>query len=666
MARVDIKRMFTDSDRLPNRRRAACSRDYGEVVLGYQRTALNPAALANVDLPWPMVCVLKLLLVQPNWGNVPAKLSNLKIDSRRDSFRISYQSDHESGPIHFRWQALITGSPDGRIEFSFDGVAVTSFKRNRIGFCVHHPLAGVAGQPCELETAKGGWTKGTVPSSIAPHQPFLDLKAIRHQAAPGCQFEVRFEGETFEMEDHRNWTDGNFKTYGTPLSLPFPVDVPAGTSVKQKIILSLIGKPPRVAPHSASKPVIQVQATGQSTPLPQIGIAASATTNLSTKQLDRLRALGLSHLRVEESTWDSPEVTALGLPLEVMLLLGSRREDQLRRAAAMARDRKWNVKRWVICEEKEIVTTTEAGRLARSILTGAPVIGATRANFTEINRGRPAIGSFDGVAFPINPQVHAFDNASLAENCAAQRDVILSAKSFLGATPVYVSPVTFRQQFNAVATGPEPPPAPGTLPGRVDSRQMSLFGAAWTLASLKYLAEAGAAGVTYYESAGWKGVMETESGSPSPKLFQSIPGSVFPIWHLLADVGEMRNGQVQPSVSSHPLEVESLILRSQGKQRILLANLSSESRTVELPATLVSSQAKVRILHAENAEAAMTNPESFRTPRVAPPVPGSKSAAAPTPTTRRELLAGVAAILRPANGAFQLTLDACAIACIDL
>ncbi|MFN0106674.1 MAG: hypothetical protein ACKV2U_31840 [Bryobacteraceae bacterium] len=597
-----------------------------------------------------------------NWGTVPATLSNLKIDSRRDRFRVSYQSDHVSGPIHFRWQALITGTPDGRIEFSFDGVAVTSFKRNRIGFCVHHPLAGFAGKPCEVETAKGGWTKGVAPAAIAPHQPFLDLKAIRHEAAPGCQFEVRFEGDLFEMEDHRNWTDGNFKTYGTPLSLPFPVDVPAGTPVKQKIVLSLIGKPPGVSPRSSTKPVITVQPSGQAVPLPEIGVAASAPgAALSTRQLDRLRALGLSHLRVEENSWDSPEVSALGLPLEVMLLLGANGEEQLRRASALARERRWNVKRWIVCEEKEIVASAAVGRMAKSILAGAPVVGATRANFTEINRGRPAIGTFDAVAFPINPQVHAFDNASLAENCAAQRDVILSAKAFLGATPIFVSPVTFRQQFNAVATGPEPLPAPGTLPGKVDARQMSLFGAAWTLASLKYLAESGAAGVTYFESAGWKGVMETEKGSPTPDLFRSLPGSVFPIWHLLADVGEMRAGRVLPSTSSHPLEVESLILRSGNKQRILLANLSDESQTVELPGSLVNASASVRILHAGNAERAMTDPASFRAPSPTVPTPGG----ATPPITRRAILTGAAALLRPRNGAVQLTLDACAIACID-
>lgn len=600
-----------------------------------------------------------------NWGTVPATLSNLKIEAKRDRFRISYQSDHVSDLIHFRWTALITGSPDGRIEFGFDGVAVNSFKRNRIGFCVHHPVTGFAGRPCEVETSKSGWVRGVVPAAVAPHQPFLDIKAIRHEVEPGCRFEVRFEGETFEMEDHRNWTDGNFKTYGTPLSLPFPVDVPAGTSITQKIILSLIGKPQRVALRSSSKPVIQVRPTGQPVAMPQIGTAASTPdARLSAKQLERLRALGLSHLRVDADSWDSPEVSALGLPLEVMLLLGANGEEQLRTAAGLARERKWNVKRWIVCEEKQLVTTAEVGRMAKSILAGAPVAGATRANFAEMNRNRPAVGAFDAVAFPINPQVHAFDHSSLAENCAAQRDVILSAKAFLGATPIFISPVTFRQQFNAVATGPEPEPPPGTLPSRVDARQMSLYGAAWTLASLKYLAESGVAGVTYFESAGWKGLMETEKGSPSPDQFRSIPGCVYPIWHLLADVREMRAGQVVPSSSSHPLAVESLMMRSGGKRRVLLANLTDERHTVELPAALVGAGARVRMLHAGNAEYAMAAPEQFRS-GTRTSATEMERAGVPAATTRREVLAGAMAALRPRNGTVQLTLDACAIACID-
>ena len=58
------------------------------------------------------------------------------------------------------------------------------------------------------------------------------MRAILHEVTPGVEVEVRMEGETFETEDQRNWSDASFKTYGTPLHLPFPVEVAEGTRVE--------------------------------------------------------------------------------------------------------------------------------------------------------------------------------------------------------------------------------------------------------------------------------------------------------------------------------------------------------------------------------------------------------------------------------------------------
>ncbi len=593
----------------------------------------------------------------PNWGTVPGKLSQLKIDSRRDRFHIRYESDHNREPIHFRWQAEITGRPDGQITFSMEGKALTTFKRNRIGFCVHHPLNGFAGHECEVETAQG-WKKDRVPAEIAPNQPFLGMKAVRHEIAPGCQAEVRFLGDLFEMEDHRNWTDGNFKTYGTPLSFPFPVEVAAGTVIKQSVVIQLVGRAPKLVSLPSRAPV-NIKVQGEAKAVPVIGLAsASSPWNPAAEQLNRLKALRLSHLRVDAATLDQPavEVTSLGLPLEMTVLLGADPRQQLEQVAARVRTLKLNVRRWIVYEEKAIVTTADAVKLARSVLPAGMIVGGTRANFAEVNRNRPLAGSFDGVSFTITPQVHAFDNLSLAENSAAQRDVVTSARAFCGTMPIYISPVTFKQQFNAAATGAEAPTPPGVLPARVDPRQMSLFGAGWTLASIKNLAEAGAAGITYYETAGWKGVMETTAGSALPEKFPSIAGSVFPVWHVLADVGEFRGGQVLPCVSSRPLDIECLILKSGGRTRMIVANLSTERQTVELPASV---QTVLRLLDASNAESAMTRPEDFRAPLSLPGTASSNG------VSRRAMIGGVLAALTPRDGVVSLSLDACAIACID-
>ena len=596
----------------------------------------------------------------PNWGTVPAALSQLKVDAGRDRFRISYQANHQREPIHFQWQAEITGTPDGRITFQLVGKALTTFKRNRIGFCVHHPLNGFAGRECEVETADG-WRKDKVPANVAPNQPFLGMKAVRHEIAPGFRAEVRFVGDLFEMEDHRNWTDGNFKTYGTPLSLPFPVEIAAGTVIRQSIEVSLLGKPPKLVSLPGKAP-ITITTKGDAVALPEIGLAAATSAwTPSAEQVSRLKGLRLSHLRVDAASLETPapEVVASGLPVEMTIVLGADPRRQLERAAARVGELKLSVRRWIVYEEKSLVTTAEAVRLARTVLPVTTIVGGTRANFAEVNRSRPLPGTFDGVCFTINPQVHAIDNASLIENSAAQRDVIQSARAFSGTMPIFVSPVTLKQQFNPVATGAEAPTPAGVLPSRVDPRQMSLFGAAWTLASIKNLAEGGAAGVTYYETAGWQGVMETTEGSRLPQNFRSIAGSVFPVWHVLADVGEFRGGQALPCVSSRPLDVECLILRAGGRSRALVANLSTEKQTVEIPAALVGSSPRVRVLDASTAEAAMTKPEEFRAPKMAPGVPSTGG------VSRREMIGGVLAALTPRNGLITLTLDACAIACIE-
>ena len=152
----------------------------------------------------------------------------------------------------------------------------------------------------------------------------------------------------------------------------------------------------------------------------------------------------------------------------------------------------------------------------------------------------------DLVCYSINPQVHAFDNASLAETLAAQAVTVASARQFAGALPLAITPITLRPRFNPNATAPEPAPAPGELPRQVDVRQMSLFGAGWTAGSLKYLCASGAASLTYYETSGWRGVMELASGAPLPERFRSLPGGVFPLYHVLADIGEFAGGEITP------------------------------------------------------------------------------------------------------------------------
>jgi hypothetical protein len=234
----------------------------------------------------------------------------------------------------------------------------------------------------------------------------------------------------------------------------------------------------------------------------------------------------------------------------------------------------------------------------------------TNVYFTELNRSRPRVAPLDVVCYSINPQVHAFDNTSLVETLETQGVLVDSARRFVGDTPLAITPVTLKPRFNPSATGAQGPLAPGELPLQVDVRQMSLLGAGWTAASLKYLSEKGVYSATYYETTGWRGVMEREDGRPQPGVFRSLPGSVFPMYHVFADVGEFAGGTVVPAETGDALRVDGLAVEQGGRRRVILANLTPEAQRVCVQG--LGSRVRARYMDERNVEEAMQSPERFR------------------------------------------------------
>jgi hypothetical protein len=139
---------------------------------------------------------------------------------------------------------------------------------------------------------------------------------------------------------------------------------------------------------------------------------------------------------------------------------------------------------------------------------------------------------------------------------------------------------------------------------------MSLFGADWTLGSIKYLAEAGADSVTYFETTGWQGVMELERGAPLPERFPSRPGQLFPLYHVFADLARWQSAELVGCDSSDPLRVIGLAFRQVRARHLLVANLTSEPLAVSVEVPGVSGVG-CRTLDAHNARAAMRDPEFF-------------------------------------------------------
>ena len=541
-----------------------------------------------------------------HWHTITRRISNLAVNKAEDSFRLAFDVDCREREVHFAWHGTIFGDAQGAVTFTMDGLVRSNFLRNRIGLCVLHPIRECAGQPCVIEKTDGTLERGSFPYHISPHQPFLDMRAIVHELAPGLSAEVRLEGDTFEMEDQRNWTDASFKTYCTPLSLPIPAEVTAGTRIAQSVTLRLKGDLTARAGESGTRPrcreVVLTGAMKAIGRLPCIGLgAASRGQPLSARDVERLNALHLSHLRVDLNlsdaghrqmlAMDAEQARALGIGLEVALFLGNEPGRELRALRDELERSKAPIAAWLVFDEHGLRTTAESARLVRQLLSDyaphAKLGGGTDRYFAELNRNRPPIEALDFVCWSANPQVHTFDNTSMVQTFEGQSWTVQTARQFCGEVPVAVAPITLR---------------PRATDGDADPRQQTLFAAAWTLGSIKALAEAGTRSLTYYETTGCRGVMEAEHGS--------APGRVFPMYHVFADIGEFAGSEVIPIASSEPFTVAGLALSKRGEQRVIIANLTDEPREVTLGK--LAKSICLRRLNEKNLEQAMLAPEAFR------------------------------------------------------
>jgi hypothetical protein len=171
-----------------------------------------------------------------NWGNYAPIFYDEKIEEKNDSFKVRYNVKYsDSEHVFFKWEVEINGLATNEIHFDIKGEALRSFGTNRAGFCVLHPIEHIAGESVEITHAQGEKTTYSFPQFIAPHQPFIDISAMKWKIENN-EYNLHFEGDIFETEDQRNWGDASYKTYCTPLYLPFPKQLNGEDKVNQKVV----------------------------------------------------------------------------------------------------------------------------------------------------------------------------------------------------------------------------------------------------------------------------------------------------------------------------------------------------------------------------------------------------------------------------------------------
>jgi D-apionolactonase len=525
-----------------------------------------------------------------NWTNRPLRINEFTVDSSSDFVNIEASGTGSFDAAALRWRVHAQLSETG-IEYHFTAETTSSFLRNRLGLCVLHPMSA-AGSTCQVEHIDGSATNAAFPEAISPDQPFVDIRAITHALPNGGSATVRMTGDTFEMEDHRNWTDASFKTYCTPISLPFPVEVIPGAIIEQRVSVTFTPGAPATAQPSDT---ITISIDDHVTDLPRLGTCLSAEAPaLTDTQVERFTTLRLDHLRIdldpiaadatEQLAAAATSASQIGARLRVSTICHD--PVQLHTFADTPPDVSSLIDCWYVFSSSHKVTPADWASTARTALgpgfNDVRLGGGTNLYFTELNRDPPDTLAFDVLNFSINPQVHAFDDRTLIQNASTQQVVAVNAALVTEPAELSVAPITLRPRFNPNATDPASDVSNTALPSDVDERQRTYFTANWTAMSIKYLAAANCVDVaTYFEAVGWKGLMESPAGCPDPAHFSSEPGEPFPVWQVFAALADMTHAHM--CTSSGPEQVDALIVSDDsGASRALIANWIDSDQTVAI------------------------------------------------------------------------------------
>lgn len=539
-----------------------------------------------------------------DWGTYEPVLADLTIDQGADAFSVSYTASCTGpGESRLAFRATIKGSADGQLVFDVSAVPGSDFETNRCGFCILHPIAGLAGSPVTVEHTDGSVVDTTLPDLIDPWQPFKDLRAITHAVRPGLTAECRMEGDTFEMEDQRNWSDASYKTYVRPLALPWPYVLPAGEPVRQTVSLRIAGDARPSATASGNEPVrIELGEAGPT--LPDIGVViypedVEATlanlpmlSKLGPQRLllhyDPTRGHGLDALRAHArlaaacpaaTTLECVVAGAGDLDAELAAVADMARQAGLRLdavAVSPSVDRQSTPpgSAWPECPPLEDVYAA-----ARHAFPDIRLGGGMFSYFTELNRKRVPAGLLDFVTHCTCPVVHAADDLSVMQSLEALPFITRSARAIFGDKPYRIGPSTIAMRQN---------PYGGTTKDNFDGQRIAManrdprhaaqFAAAWTIGYAARVAPAGLEMLTLSGFTGPFGVLAA-SGEPATE------GSPRPIFQAISALCGLAGLTHVAAKTSDETRVLALAGRSTSGETIAwLANLTADDVAVDASA----------------------------------------------------------------------------------
>lgn len=500
------------------------------------------------DIRWNGVEAIRgiaWLVRDRDWGTVPARIEGMRVDQGADRFTVAFDAVTGGLRSHLR----IVGDAAG---LRFDGTAIpdADFETNRTGFTVLHPIDGVAGAWVRIGHADGRAEETVFPDLIAPWQPFMDIASITHRI-DGAEVSCLLDGDVFEMEDQRAWSDASFKTYCRPLALAWPYVLPKGQAVRQCVTVTFRPAhhaPPRAAPMELNAPMPQIglviapeeiaEALRHAPLLAEVAPQRILCHIDGTVGLDALR--GFAALQAAyPAEYDLEYIAACDRPDEMARLAEAVAQSGLRLASVMvcpAVDRQSTPPGsvWPDCPPLESLYAA-----ARAVFD-VPLGGGMASYFTELNRKRPPLDLLDFVTHGTNPIVHAAGDASVMQTLEAIPHILRSALAIAQGREYRLGPTMIGMRQNPYGSRTIPNPDGRRIcMAAEDPRQKTDFAAAFTAGY--------AAALAGFPVAAW-----IPAAFTGPRGIVGADGTLWPVGEVVAKLARMAGKRAAQGLAPPP------------------------------------------------------------------------------------------------------------------
>ena len=542
----------------------------------------------------------------PTWGTYNPMISDLVVEESTERFHVRYRAVCRDERQSIEYETSIAGSADGRLDFEVDATPGTDFHTNRTGFAILHPLEGVTGGPVTVERVDGSVDESEFPVLIDPAQPIAEIRSLTHEVMPGVRVKCTMKGDTFEMEDQRNWTDASYKTYVRPLALPHPYTLPAGATLRQSVELRFEGAPPAVpAQPGPAATTLRLGAASGTLPAfgmalePQHGAAALGHRGVLaclrpafvSLYLDPRHSDAASALREAASV-----ATAMGAELALEVVVPGDPDEYaafLADIAKHAAETGAQVSSIAVSPAGDLVffppgaafpdtrEFDEVFAAARAAFPSACIGGGSFVYFTELNRKPPPAARIDFVCHSTCALVHAADDRSVTESLESLPYLVRSCRHLFPNVAYRLGPGSIGSRVSPFGSAPSPnPEAKRITMVRADPRERGLLGAAWHLGYAAHAAEGGVESVILGAPVGEFGLVHHPGAYRQP-WFDDV-GGLFPVYHIMRGVYAASGAERIPAEISDPRNIQVLAFCKEHGPEVWIANLSGEERAVTL------------------------------------------------------------------------------------